>query len=69
MVDDSTCITYLYLDQNVIDMRTAENLVTVTRNDVKTNPDCPVSTVVSTRKEAQRRMIQHTMEVAETELS
>ena len=34
IVDDSTCIILLYLAQNVFDMRTAENLVTVTRNYV-----------------------------------
>ena len=66
IVDDSKCIRLLYLGQNVFDMRTAENLVTVTRNDVKTNSDCPVSTGVSITKEANSRMIQHVVEVAET---
>ena len=47
IVDDSTCIILLNLAKNVLDTRTAENLVTVTRNDVKTNSDCPVSTGVS----------------------
>ena len=65
IVDDSTCIRLLYLAQNFFDMRTAENLVTVTRNDVKTNSDCPVSTGVSMPKEANSRMIQHIVEVAE----
>ena len=51
IVDDSTGIRLLYLAQNVFDMRTTENLVTVTRNDVKTNSDCPVSTGVSIPKE------------------
>ena len=60
--DDSTCIRPLNLAQNV-DRRTAENLVTVKCNDVKTNSDCPLSTGVSIRKEAK---IQHTVEVAET---
>ena len=64
-VDDSTCIRLLNLARNV-DMRTAENLVTVTRIDVKTNSDCPVSTGVSIPKEANSRMIQHIVEVAET---
>ena len=50
--------------QNVIDMRTAENLVTVKRDDVRTHSDCPVSTGVSIRKEVK---IQHTVEVAETD--
>ena len=66
IVDDSTCIILLNLAQNVLDMRTAENLVTVTRNDVKTNSDCPVSTDGSIPKEANSRMIQHIVEVAET---
>ena len=66
IVDDSTCIRLLYLAQNVLDMITAENLVTVTCNDVKTNSDCPVSTGVSIPKEAISRMIQHIVEVAET---
>ena len=66
IVNDSTCIGLLYLPQNVFDMRTAENLVTMTRNDVKTNSDCPVSTGVSIPKEANSRMIQHIVEVAET---
>ena len=66
MVDDSTCIKYLYLAQHVTDMRTAENLVTLTRNDVKTNSDCPMSSGVILRKKAQCRIIQRTMEVAET---
>ena len=57
IVDDSTCIRLLYLAQNVFDMRTAENLVTMTRNDVKTNSDCSVSTCVSIPKEANSRMI------------
>ena len=47
IADDSMCIILLYLAQNVFDMRTAKNPVTVTRNDVKTNSDCPVSTGVS----------------------
>ena len=47
-------------------MITAENLVTVTRNDVKKTSDSPVSIGVSIRKDADRRMIQHTVEVAET---
>ena len=50
-------------------MGTAEDLVTVTRNDVKTNSDSPVSTGVSVPKEAKEansRMIQHIVEVAET---
>ena len=59
LVDDSTCIRLLYLVQNVFDTRNAENLVTVTRNDVKTNSDCPMSTGVSIPKEANSRMIQH----------
>ena len=66
IVDDSTCIRLLYLAQNVFHVRTAENLVTVTRNDVKTNADCPVSTGVSIPKEANSCMIQHIVEVAET---
>ena len=37
IVDDSTCIRLLYLAQNVFDLRTAENIVTATRYDVKTN--------------------------------
>ena len=65
-VDDSTCIRLLYLAQPVFEMRTAEHLVTVTRNDVKTNSDCPVSTGVSIPKEANSRMIQYIVEVAET---
>ena len=60
----------LNLAQNVLDMRTAENLVTVTHNDIKTNSDCPVSTGVRLPKEANSRMIQHNqniiVEVAET---
>ena len=52
IVDDLMCIRLLY--QNVFDMRTAETLVTVTRNDVKTNFDCPVSTCVCIPKEANR---------------
>ena len=59
IVDDSMCIRLLYLAQNVIDTRTAENVVTVTRNDVKTNSDCPVFTGVSIPKKANSRMIQH----------
>ena len=47
-------------------MRTAENVVTVRRNDVKTNSDCPVSTGVSIPKKANSRLIQHIVEVAET---
>ena len=39
IVDDTTCIRLLYLAQNVFATRTAEKLVTVTRNDVKTNSD------------------------------
>ena len=66
IVDDSTCIILLYLAQNVLDMRTAENLVTVTRNGVKTSSDYLVSTGVSTTKEANSRMIQHIVEFAET---
>ena len=66
IVDDSTCIRLLYLAQNVFDMRTAENLVTMTSNDVKTNSDCPVSTGLSIPKEANSRMIQLIVEVAET---
>ena len=66
IVDDSTCIRLLYLAQNVFDMRTAENLVTVTRNDVKTNSVCPVFTGVCIHREANRCMIQHIVEVAET---
>ena len=65
IVDDSTCIRLLYLAQNVFHMRTAENLVTVTRNDVKTNSDCPVSTGVRIPKEANSRMTRHIAEVAE----
>ena len=52
VVDDSTCIRHLYLAQNVIDRGTAENLVTMKRNGVKTNSDCPVSTCVSILEEA-----------------
>ena len=66
IVDDSTGIRLLCLAQNVFDMRTGENLVTMTRNDVKTNSDSPVSTGVSIPKEANNRMIQHIVEVAET---
>ena len=66
IVDTSTCVRLLYLAQNIFDMRTAENLVTVTRNDVKTNSDCPVSTGVCIPKEANSHMIQHIVEVAET---
>ena len=66
IVDYSMCITLLNLAQNVLDMRNAENLVTVTRNDVKTNSDCPMSTGVSPPKEANSRMIQHIVDVAET---
>ena len=66
IVDDSTCVILLNLAQNVLDTRTVENLVTVTRNDVKTNSDCPVSTGVSISKEANSRMIQYIVEVAET---
>ena len=40
--------------------------MTVTRNYVKTNSDCPVSTGVSIREEANSRVIRHTVEVAET---
>ena len=66
--DYLNCITFnlywlsnilLYLVQNVVDMGTVENPVTVTRNDVKTNSDCPVSTGVSIPKEANSCMIQH----------
>ena len=64
-VDYSTCIRLLYLAQNVFDM-SAENLVTVTCNDVKANCDCHVSTGVSIHKEANSRMIQHIVEVSET---
>ena len=39
--------------------------MTVTRNDVKTNSDCHVSTGVSIPKEANHRMIQHIVEDAE----
>ena len=66
IVDDLACIRLLYLAQNVFDMRTAENLVTVTRNDVKTNSDCPVFIYVSIPKEADSPIIQHTVEIAET---
>ena len=66
IVDDSTCIRLLYLAQNVFDMRTIKNLVTVTRNDVKTNSDCPVSTGVIIPQQANSRMIQPIVEVAES---
>ena len=67
LLDYSTCIRLLYLPQNVFDMRTAaENLVIVTRSYVKTNSDCPVSTGVSIRKETNSRMIQHMVDVADT---
>ena len=66
IIEDSTCIILLYLAQSVLDTTTAENLVAVTHNDVKTNSDCPVSTGVSIPKEANIRMIQHVAEVAET---
>ena len=67
IVDDSTCTRLLYLAQNVFDMRTPENLVTVTRNGVKTNSHCPVSAGVSVPKEAANsRLIRHIVEVAET---
>ena len=39
--------------------------MTVTRNGVKTNSDCPVSIGVSIRKEADSRMTQYTVEVAD----
>ena len=55
IVDDSTCIILQCLAQNVLDMRTTENLVTVTRNDVKTNSDYPVSTGVRTHKEGSKQ--------------
>ena len=64
IADDSTCIIHLNLAQNVFDIRTAENLVSVTHNDVKTNSECPVSR--SIHKEANSRTIQHIVEVAET---
>ena len=54
IIDDSTCIRLLYLAQNVFDMRTAENIVTMKRNDVKTNSDCPVSTGVSIPKRSKQ---------------
>ena len=60
------CIRLLYLAQNVLDMRTAEKLGTMTCNDVKTNSEWTVSTGVSTPKETNSRMIQHIVEVAET---
>ena len=56
-LDDSTGIRLLYLAQSVFDMRTAENLVTVTRNDVKTNSDCSVSTHMSIPKEAKKHTV------------
>ena len=55
-----------YTCSNVFDMRTVENLVTVTRNDVKTNSDCPMSTGVCISKEANRYTIQYIVELAET---
>ena len=64
IVDDSTCTRLLYLAQNVFDMRTAENLVTVTRNADKLRLPCVYG--VSIPKEANSRMIQHIVEVAET---
>ena len=66
IVDDLACNRLLYLSQNAFDVRTAENLVTVTRNGVKTISDCPVSIHVSIPKEADSRMIQHIVEIAET---
>ena len=67
IVDDSMCTRLLYLAENVFDMRPAENLVTMICNDVKTNSDCSVSTGVSIPKDANSRMIQHIVEVAETD--
>ena len=68
-LDDLTCTRHLCLAQNVIEMRSAENLVSDrdTQDGVKTNSDCPVSTSVSIPKEANSRMNQHIVEVADTD--
>ena len=59
IVDYSMCTRLLYLAENVLDMRTAENLVTVSCNDVKANSDYSVSTGVSIPNDANSRMSQH----------
>ena len=66
IVDDLTCIRHRYLAQSVIDMRTAENLVSDRDTQwCRDSQDNGLPYVYS--KEADNRMTQHTVEVAVTD--